>query len=348
MVYFQCDYVEGGHPKILERMTETNMQQMTGYGLDGFCDSARARIREACGNAEADVHFLMGGTQTNLVAISSVLRPYQGVLTAAEGHIACHETGAIEATGHKVLPLPSADGTITGQQVADYCQEHYESESREHTVMPGMVYVSFPTESGTLYSKKQLTELSESCHAHGLPLYLDGARLGYGLAAPDNDLTLEDIAGLCDLFYIGGTKCGALFGEALVITNDAYKKDIRYAIKQRGAMLAKGWLLGLQFDVLFTDGLYQRICRRAVEDALRIRRAFEEAGIALYGSSKTNQQFAVLSREQLAALEGKYVYETWCRYDETHQVVRFCTSWGTTQENVEALIRDIQALGNGG
>lgn len=219
MIYFNCDYLEGGHPKILEKMLSTNMEQLTGYSTDHYCDSARERIRQACGCPDADVHFLVGGTQTNLTAIASILRPYQGVLAAHDGHIACHETGAIEATGHKVLPIPCVDGKITADQVREFCHSHQTNTMREHMVQPGMVYISFPTEIGSLYTKKELQELSAACHENGIPLYIDGARMGYGLTSPDADVTLQDIASLCDMFYIGGTKCGAVMGEALVITN---------------------------------------------------------------------------------------------------------------------------------
>lgn len=345
VLYFNSDYLEGGHPRILEKLAGTNLEQTPGYGADQYCESAREKIKVACGCPDADVHFLVGGTQANLTVIASVLRPYQGVLTAAEGHIACHETGAIEATGHKVLPLHSTDGTITGEQVAAYCEEHFGSGIREHLVQPGMVYISFPTESGTLYSKKQLAELSQVCRRYGLPLYLDGARLGYALASPHNDLTLADIAKLCDVFYIGGTKCGALFGEAVVITKNELKKDFRYMIKQRGGMLAKGRLLGIQFDTLFTDNLYLGICGAAVRYALDIRQAFADMGVEFYGHSLTNQQFPILTDAQLARFDRKYVYEVWTRLDDGRTVVRFCTSWATRKEDVEALIADIHAMG---
>lgn len=344
MIYFQSDYAEGGHPKILDRMMSTNMEQTQGYGNDSHCESAKERIQAACGKENADVHFLVGGTQTNLTVISSILRPYQGVLTAEEGHINCHETGAIEATGHKVLTLPTTDGTITGQQVRDYCHEHFTNENVEHTVQPGMVYISFPTETGSLYSKEQLTQLSAACHEWNIPLYLDGARLGYGIMSPANDLTLEDIADLCDVFYIGGTKCGALFGEALVIVNESLKKDFRYSIKQRGGMLAKGRLLGIQFDVLFEDNLYFDICKQAIDYAFMIRQAFEDKGVQMYGNSQTNQQFPILTDEQRDVFDGKYAYEVWGKYDDTHTIVRFCTSWATTEDNVAALLKDIKRL----
>ena len=344
MVYFQCDYLEGCHPKLLDRLLQTNELQAPGYGKDPFCDSARQKIRCACGAPDADVHFLVGGTQTNLVAISSVLRCHQGVISADEGHIAGHEAGAIEATGHKVLTLPSEDGKITAAQIASYFEDHILSDIREHMVQPGMVYISFPTESGTLYSKQELEAISQVCRRYQLPLYLDGARLGYGLTSPANDVTLEDLAALCDAFYIGGTKCGALFGEALVITNDSLKKDFRYCIKQRGAMLAKGRLLGLQFDALFTDNLYFEICSNALQSAFAIRKAFQDKGISMFGTSQTNQQFPILKNTQLPVFDGKFVYEVWAKPDSEHTIVRFCTSWATKQCDVEDLITAIQTL----
>ena len=271
MISFQCDYLVGAHPKILQRLNETNWEATPGYGCDRYCESAKKRIQAACAAPDADVHFLVGGTQTNTTVIASILRPHQGVLCAEEGHIACHETGAIESTGHKVLPLPSSDGRITAGQVEKILREDRSCEIREHMVQPGMLYLSFPTESGAIYSKKELADLYNVCHRYGIPLYIDGARLGYGLASPRNDLTLPELAALCDIFYIGGTKCGALFGEAVVIRREALKRDFRYFIKQRGGMLAKGRLLGIQFDVLFEDGLYFSICREAVTQALRDR-----------------------------------------------------------------------------
>lgn len=345
MIYFQCDYAEGCHPAILEALLQSNMEQTPGYGLDSHCESARAKVRAACGRADADVHFLVGGTQANTTVIASILRPHQGVISPEPGHIATHETGAIESTGHKVLALPAKDGTITAAQVEALCREHFTSPIAEHTVQPGMVYISLPTESGTLYSKAELTALKAVCQTYGLPLYIDGARLGYGLASPQSDLTLADIASLCDVFYMGGTKCGALFGEAVVITSEALKKDFRYFIKQRGGMLAKGRLLGIQFDTLLADGLYLKICRRAVDQALAIRQAFEKKGVAMWGNSFTNQQFPILTEAQMAKLtERGYVYEEWGPGEGGKTIVRFCTSWATLPENVERLLADIAAL----
>ena len=344
MIRFNCDYCEGAHERILRKLAETNLEQTPGYGEDHYCAEAAGIIRSLCGQEDAAVHFLVGGTQANTTVIAAALRPWQGVLSAESGHIAFHETGAIEASGHKILTLPSTDGTITGDQVDDYCREHFQSSTAEHAVQPGMVYISFPTERGTLYSKSQLTELSEACRRWKLPLFLDGARLGYGLASPACDLTLADLAQLCDVFYIGGTKCGALFGEAVVITHPALKQDFRYNIKQRGGMLAKGRLLGLQFETLFTDDLYLRICRGAVEQALAIRAAFEEKGIAMAWDSPTNQQFPILTDAQAARLQANYVYEPQGRWDQEHLIARFCTSWGTRPQAVESLIQEIREL----
>ena len=254
MIRFNCDYLEGAHPRIIERLTETNFVQTPGYGEDEYCERARAIIREKCGAPDAYVQFLVGGTQTNTTVIASVLRPYQGVLSANTGHINAHETGAIEATGHKVLALPSEDGKVTAAQVQEAYDEHWADASHEHIVQPGMVYISHPTENGTLYKKEELKSLYETCRKLGLPLFLDGARLGYGLMSEGTDLTWEDLAAYTDVFYIGGTKVGALFGEAVVITDPALAKDFRYMIKQRGGMLAKGRLLGLQFETLLKDG----------------------------------------------------------------------------------------------
>lgn len=343
MIYFQCDYAEGCHPKVLEKLIETNLEQSKGYGLDAHCDHARALIREACGTPDADVHFLVGGTQTNTTVIASVLRPHQGVIAADTGHIACHETGAIEATGHKVLTVPNENGMLSGAQIRTYCQSHYDDAAFEHMPQPGMVYISYPTESGTLYTKAQLEDISAACRDWKLPLFIDGARLGYGLTSPACDLTLPELARLCDVFYIGGTKCGALFGEAVVITNPKLKKDFRYAIKQHGGMLAKGRLLGVQYEALMENDLYFSICKQAVDYALEIRDAFAKKGVPLFGTSQTNQQFVVLTDAQRAQFDGKFAYEVWDPA-ETGTVVRFCTSWATTRANVDALLAAIAAL----
>lgn len=344
MIRFENDYTEGAHQRILERLLETNEEQTPGYGTDEHCEKARTYIRKACRADQADVHFLVGGTQTNTTVIASILRPHQGAIAATTGHIAVHETGAIEATGHKVLTLPSDDGKIQASQIKEMYEAHWNDPTHEHIVQPGLVYISHPTENGTTYRKAELEAISSVCREYGLPLFLDGARLGYGLASKDSDLTLEDIAKLCDVFYIGGTKVGALFGEAVVITNEALKKDFRYMIKQRGGLLAKGRLLGIQFEALFEDGLYFDISRQAVELAIKIRDAFVEKGFPLRYDSTTNQQFPILPHDVIRELGKSYSFSLWEKIDERHSAVRFCTSWATKPEQVEALIEEIRSL----
>lgn len=344
MILFQCDYNEGAHPKILERLIETNMEQTVGYSEDAYCTRAAGKIRKACGDETLAVHFLVGGTQTNMTVIDSALRSYQGVLCASTGHINVHETGAVESCGHKVLVLPSDDGKITASQVKEAYEEHRNNDAFEHMVQPKMVYISNPTELGTIYSKAELTALSETCRACGLYLFMDGARLGYGLMAPDNDLTMADIAALCDVFYIGGTKVGALFGEAVVIRNEELKTDFRYFIKQKGGMLAKGRLLGIQFDTLFTDNLYFEISKHAIVLAEKLRGAFEQKGYPYLVPNRTNQIFVILPDEDLKKLEKQFGISYDHRVDEAHSAVRFCTSWATTEENVDALIAAIRVL----
>ena len=344
MIYFNSDYLEGAHPSIMVKMAETNMVQTVGYGEDEYCEAAREKIKVACQAPEADVHFLVGGTQTNTTVIAAILRPWQGVISAVSGHINCHEAGAIESTGHKVITLPTDNGKITAQQVADYVEWHKNDESTEHIVQPGMVYISHPTEAGTLYTKAELTELYDTCRRYGLPLFIDGARLGYGLAADESDMTLPEFARLCDVFYIGGTKVGALFGEAVVIMNESLKKDFRFIMKQRGGRLAKGRLLGIQFDALFTDDLYFKISRHAIEMAHQIRDIFVSAGYPLLFDSPTNQQYPIMPDAELAEIGKSFGYEYWERVDETHSGVRFCASWATTQENADALREAVNAL----
>ena len=343
MIRFENDYAEGAHEAILNKLFETNGEQTPGYGLDAHCDAARKLIRRECGTEKADVHFLVGGTQANTVMIASILRPHQGAVSADTGHIAVHETGAIEATGHKVLTIPSPDGKITAAQVRTLYDTHWNDASHEHAVQPGLVYISLPTENGTIYTKKELAELAETCRACKLPLVVDGARLGYGLVADGCDATLADVAEYADMFTIGGTKVGALFGEAVVITNDALKQDFRYAIKQRGGMLAKGRLLGIQFETLFTDGLYWEISRHAVGLAMRIRRAFEAKGVAFRYESPTNQQFPIMKTETLAKLGEKYAFSFWEKHGDDSAVVRVCTSWATREKHVDELIAAISA-----
>lgn len=344
MIHFECDYTEGAHPKILEKLVQTNMEQTSGYGIDPYCEHARDLIKKQCGREDVDVQFLVGGTQTNMTVIAASLRPYMGVIAADSGHINVHETGAIEATGHKVLPLASTDGKLKASQIETCMMEHLTDESMEHTVRPGMVYISNPTETGTLYSKEELYSIHNVCVKYKVPLFLDGARLGYGLASPENDLTMKDIADCCDVFYIGGTKVGALFGEAVVIKDEQLKKDFRYMMKQRGGLLAKGRLLGIQFQTLFLDDLYYEISKHAIALSLEIKKAFQEKGIPFLYDTTTNQQFPIVTNEMIEKLKHKYAFSIWEKYDESHYVARFCTSWATKKEAVEELVADIKCL----
>ena len=337
MLSFENDYNAGAHPLILKALVDTNLIRQPGYGNDDFCRSAAEKIRTACDCPEAEVYFISGGTQTNQVVISSLLRSYEGVLSAVSGHVNGHEAGAIEYSGHKVLALPQHKGKIDPSELEDWIKSFYADESHEHMVFPGMVYISHPTEYGTLYSKAELERLSAVCRRYALPLFLDGARLGYGLMSRGTDLSLEDIARLCDVFYIGGTKVGALCGEALVFTHKNAPEHFPTLIKQRGAMLAKGRLLGLQFDALFTDGLYFAIGRHAIEKAERLKRMFRERGYAFYLESPTNQQFIVLDKEKAEELRQHVRFTVWEKPDEEHIVARFCTSWATTDEELDEL-----------
>ena len=337
MIYFNNDYSEGCHQKVLDALIKTNMDQTLGYGEDEYCAQAAAKIRKLCGREDVAVHFLVGGTQANLTVIAAALRPHQGALCPVGGHINVHETGAVEATGHKVLTVPSDDGKITAQQVRQVVLSHRADSSFEHMVQPKLVYISNPSEYGTLYSLEELTALSETCHELGLYLFLDGARLGYGLVAKDYDVTMEDIARLCDVFYIGGTKVGALFGEAVVIGNPVLKEDFRYLIKQHGGMLAKGRLLGVQFDALMTDGLYFEIAKHAVALADQIRDTLAELQVSHLVPGITNQIFPILSDAVLEELAKEFCFTEMERVSDTHRAVRFCTSWATTQENVDKL-----------
>lgn len=344
MIHFGNDYTEGAHPKILERLVETNMEQVPGYGLDKYSKNAEQQIKKAVGREDVDVHLLSSGTQTNLTIISAILRPYQGVITADSGHILTLEAGAIEAVGHKLLPLPNTDGKITAKQVLEINQEHADDPANFHKVQPGMVYLSNPTEVGTLYTKQELEDLRNACDTFNLKLFMDGARLGYGLVAETNDLTLEDITNLTDIFYFGGTKIGALFGEAVIIKNKELKQGFKTIMKQKGSLLAKGRALGIQFEVLFNNNLYLDISRHAVEQAMRIKKAFAEKDIPLRYEAHTNQLFPVLTHGQMKTIQENYSVLEYAKEDEKHSVVRICTSWGTKVENVDALIKDIKQL----
>lgn len=341
MIKFDSDYLEGCFPEILRKLEETNLVQTPGYEEDEYCEHAKDVIRKECGAPQAEVHFLVGGTQANTTVIASLLRPYQGVLCAVSGHINVHETGAVEHSGHKVLGLPSGDGKIAAAQISSALRNHAADASREHVVQPAMVYISFSTELGTIYTLSELKEISSVCHEAGIPLFIDGARIGYALMSPSCDVTLKDIASLADVFYLGGTKQGALFGEAVVFTDPALARDFRYNIKQNGGMLAKGRLLGIQFSTLFEEGLYFSAAKKAVEQALRIRKAFEERGFKFLVDSPTNQQFPILPNDMIKRLREKFSFEDWGYVDETHTAVRFCTSWATPESSVDALISNL-------
>lgn len=338
MIYFDSDYMAGAHPEVMERLMKTNGEHTTGYGTDAYTERAKALIRKACGTPDARVFFLVGGTQTNATVIDGVLERHEGVLAAESGHINVHESGAIEATGHKVLTLPSHEGKVKAEDVRDYIRNFYSDETYEHMVAPGMLYISFPTEYGTVYSLRELEDISDTCHSAGIPLFIDGARLGFGLAAEGNDVTLKDIARLSDVFYIGGTKVGALFGEAVVITNPGILKHFVPLVKQHGALLAKGRLLGVQFESLFEDGLYFRISEKAVRMGRRIKDAFSAAGYPAVVDSPTNQQFFRLPNEIIDKLKENVSFELWGPRGEKESIVRFVTGWATTDEDIDRLI----------
>ena len=338
MIRFNSDYMEGAHPAILKRLSETNLTKIDGYGLDDFCNSAREKIRQACQCPDANVQFLVGGTQTNAIVIDAILSHNEGVLACETGHINQHEAGAIEACGHKILTLEQQDGKISSLTLAQYLKDFFGSGfGYEHIVVPKAVYISNPTEYGTVYTLNELQDIREVCDRYGLMLYMDGARMGYGLAARHNDLWLPDIARLCDAFYIGGTKVGALFGEAVVITNPAIKLTLGY-MKNRGALLAKGWLLGLQFDTLFTDDLYMRISRNAVDKAMRLREAREMKDYPIYVESPTNQLFVVVEDHKMEELAKRVGFNVIEGVGNSHHVIRFATTWATTDEQIDELI----------
>lgn len=337
MISFASDYIAGAHPQILKRLAETNLEPLPGYGEDDWCASAKEKIRTACRCPGAQVEFLTGGTQTNQIVISTLLQEHEGVIAARTGHVNTHEAGAIEYTGHKVLELPQREGRLKAAEVDGYIRDFYADENHEHMVFPGMVYISHPTEYGTLYSKGELEALSEVCRTHRIPLFLDGARLGYGLMSRETDVTLADIAALCDVFYIGGTKVGALCGEAVVFTRENRPAHFANAVKKRGALLAKGRLLGVQFDTLFTDGLYFELSRHAIEMAEELRRILHEKGVAFYLESPTNQQFVILEDSRVEELRKQVSFSFWEKYGPDRTVVRFATSWSTTAEDLAFL-----------
>lgn len=344
MISFESDYIAGAHPKILQRLMETNMECVKGYGFDIYSESAKEKIKKACGREDVEVEFLVGGTQTNAVVISTMLSDEEGVIAAKTGHINGHEAGAIEYTGHKVLEVPQVNGKLQAADVKTLIEDFYCDDNHDHMVFPGMVYISHPTEYGTLYTKDELAVLSELCRSYDIPLFMDGARLGYGLMSRDTDVTLQDIAKLCDVFYIGGTKVGALCGEALVFTRNNRPRHFMTSVKKRGALLAKGRLMGVQFDTLFTDDLYFEISRYAIERAEELKAMFHELGMDFFLESPTNQQFVILENSQMQALQEKVRFGFWEKYDENHTVVRFATSWSTTEEDMTALREALKAL----
>ncbi len=346
MLSFESDYIEGAHERILKRLCETNLERLPGYGNDKYCESAKEKIRAACGKSDAEIFFISGGTQTNQIVISSYLKSYEGVISAETGHIKHHEAGAIELAGHQVLTLPSHDGKIDPGELDASIKGFYADGNHDHMVFPGMVYISHPTEYGTLYSKEELTRISGICRKNNIPLYMDGARLAYALESERSELTLKDIAELCDIFYIGGTKVGALCGEAVVYTRHNMPAHFLTIVKQRGALLAKGRLMGIQFDELFTDGLYFEIGRHANRLAMKMKKIFTDAGIKLYIDSYTNQQFPILENDMMQRLSEKVRFSFWEKYDDEHTVVRFAASFATRESDVDALAEMLNALKN--
>lgn len=340
MISFKNDYSEGALPEIMEALVQSNLESTVGYGMDEYCARAAEKIKKSICQPDAEVHFLVGGTQANQTCISAFLRSYEAVIGVKTAHINVHETGAIEATGHKVVAVEGKDGKVTPQDIRAAVAYHED----EHMVKPKMVYVSDSTEIGTIYYKKELEEISSCCRELGLYLYLDGARLGSALTAEGNDLTLQDIGALTDAFYIGGTKNGALFGEAVVLVNPELQREFRYSIKQHGGMLAKGRLLGIQFDCLFTDDLFLKAAAHANRMAMKLKKGFTDCGVSFLADSVTNQQFPVFTEEQTEALNREFLFERNGKTEDNKNVIRFCTSWATKEENVEYLINTVKTM----
>ncbi len=337
MVSFENDYATGAHPKILERLEETNLEPLPGYGTDYYCEKAKEKIKSVCGRDDLQVEFLTGGTQTNTIVISTVLNDWEGVVAADTGHINVHEAGAIEYSSHKVLSLPGEKGKLMPKTLNEWIENFYNDENHEHMVFPGMVYISHPTEYGTLYSKEELKELHDLCRKYDMPLYLDGARLGYALMSSKTDVSINDIASLTDIFYIGGTKVGLLCGEAVVFTHQNRPEHFMNSVKKRGALLAKGRLLGVQFDALFTDDLYFKISAHAINMSEKLKNIFHKKGIPFFLESPTNQQFVILEDSVISKLRKEIAFSFWEKYDNTHTVVRFATSWSTTEDDLNKL-----------
>lgn len=337
MVSFESDYIEGALPEILDALVKTNMEQLSGYGADEYTQSAKEKIKKACNCPKAQVAFITGGTQTNQLVISTMLKQYEGVVAPQTGHVSSHEAGAIEYTGSKVITIPGHNGKMDAVELKQYLSDFYSDGNHEHMVFPGMVYISFPTEYGTIYSKKELSDIYKVTQEYKLPLFVDGARLGYGLASKQCDMTLPEFASLCDIFYIGGTKVGALCGEAIVYTKGNMPEHFENLTKKHGALLAKGRLNGIQFDTLFTDNLYFKAAEHAIEMAELVKNAFKSKGYKFLLDSPTNQQFIILENSKMQELSKKVKFCFWEKVDENHTAVRFATSWATTKENVELL-----------
>ena len=337
MISFSSDYVTGAHPRVLKALVDTNLEFLPGYETDAYCQSAEKKILDACDCPDGQVFFLVGGTQTNQVVIDTVLAPYEGVISAKTGHINAHEAGAVEFTGHKVIEIPGHEGKLKAEDADKYLAAFYADENHEHMVFPGMIYISMSTEYGTIYSKAELQALYDVCRKYDIPLYIDGARLGYALCSPECDLTFAEMAKLCDVFYVGGTKMGALCGEAVVFTHNNAPARFITRVKQHGAMLAKGRLLGVQFDALFTDGLYFEIGRHTIEMSEKVKKIFSDKGYKFFIDSPTNQQFIILDNSEMEELKKKVEFSFWEPYDEDHTVVRFATAWSTTDEHLAYL-----------
>lgn len=337
MLNFESDYTTGAHPEILKKFNETNFEPLSGYCVDKYCKSAKEKIKKAIGLKNADVELLVGGTQTNAVVISSMLKDYEGVISVDSGHISTHESGAIEYTGHKVLNIEGKDGKLDAKDLKEYLKTFFADDNHEHMVFPGMVYISHPTELGTIYKKKELKDIYKVCKSYKIPLFIDGARLGYGIMSKESDMTIKDFAKFADVFYIGGTKVGALCGEAVVFTNKNKPKNFVTSIKKRGALLAKGRLLGIQFDTLFTDNLYFKISKHAIDMAEKLKKIFKDSGFKFLMDSPTNQIFLIMDDKQIKKLQKKVAFRFWSKYDDKHSIMRFVTSWSTSEADVEEL-----------
>lgn len=344
MLSFESDYIEGAHPLVLEALIKTNMEAMSGYGADKYTARAKEKIAAACGLPESQIAFITGGTQTNQLVIDTMLRQFEGVVSAQTGHISVHEAGAIEFTGRKVLTLPAHNGKMDAGELRSFLTDFFADGNNEHMVFPGIVYISHPTEYGTLYTKAELTALSGVCREYNIPLFMDGARLGYGLESRSTDVTLKDIARLCDVFYIGGTKVGALCGEAVVFTKKNMPLHFENLIKKHGALLAKGRLTGVQFDMLFTDDLYFKISRNAIDRAEELKSLFAGLGYKFFIDSPTNQQFVILENARMEELKKSVKFSFWEKHDDMHTVVRFATSWATTKEKIEELKKVLESV----